>query len=311
MDFTKIVEQCPLIITEGAILERLRREFPFKLDPHIAHAGFIYELKRRDLFKSIYKQYIDIVHTCNLPMIIFTPTWRANPERIKLAGLMDKNVNLDCFKFLSEIKKEYNEFSKSIFIGGLIGCKRDAYNPGEALTSEEAYVFHRFQVDALSSAGVDFLFAATLPALSEAIGLAKVMAGSGSSYIISFVIRPEGILLDGTPLNEAITVIDSSVYPRPLGYMVNCVHPKVFQSAIVNKDNSSTLVRKRIIGLQANTSSKSPEELDGSHELDTEEPNVFADLMVNLNVQFGTKILGGCCGTDHRHIKALIERICK
>lgn len=309
MNFPQCLKESPIIITEGSVVERLRRDSLFSLDPYIANAGFIYKSEQKAALKKIYTEYIEIGRKKNLPIILFTPTWRANPERLKLAGLDKKDVNGDCYRFLDEIRKEYGLYASRIFIGGLMGCKGDAYKPGEALGSDDAAIFHQTQSHALAQAGVDFLFAATLPAFSEALGMAKAMSKTGIPYILSFVVRAEGTLLDGTPLHEAIVKIDSSILPKPLGFMVNCVHPSVFQQAISSEENSSEFVRQRILGLQANTSKKRPEELDGSAALDTEDPEVFGELMNGLNKKFGMKILGGCCGTDEKHIEAIVSLV--
>jgi homocysteine S-methyltransferase len=71
----------------------------------------------------------------------------------------------------------------------------------------------------------------------------------------------------------------------------------------------SVSVAKRVMGLLANTSSKSPEELENLSYLDTEGPGRFAASMMALHHNFGTRILGGCCGTDGRHIQAIAKQI--
>jgi homocysteine S-methyltransferase len=43
--------------------------------------------------------------------------------------------------------------------------------------------------------------------------------------------------------------------------------------------------------------------------LDTDEPDAFAKAMTTLHTRFGIKILGGCCGTDERHIEAIAKQI--
>lgn len=311
MDFRKGLEQNPLLIAEGAVIERVRREFPVELDPHIAHAGLIYDHDGRIVIEKIYRQYACIAHDCGLPAILLTPTWRASRERLERSGFGAVNVNGDCFRFLSAIREEYGEFAGNVFIGGLMGCRGDAYRPEEALESVEACTYHRPQAEELAGAGVDFLLASTLPALSEALGMAMAMAmaSPGMPYMLSFVVRPNGTLLDGTPLVEAVSVIDSSVDPPPQGYMVNCVHPSVFRSAVTGRENCPLPVRKRIIGLQANTSVKSPEELEGLAELDSEDPALFGAMMADLHRDMGIKILGGCCGTDDRHIRKMVEEL--
>jgi homocysteine S-methyltransferase len=186
-----------------------------------------------------------------------------------------------------------------------MSCRGDAYRPEEALSPAEAAEFHSWQAEALAAAGVDFLLASTLPALSEASGLAKALAATGLPYLVSFVARPEGTLLDGTPLREAIPAIDTAVATPPLAYLINCTHATVFRQALLHEVNSTTLVRERIVGLLANTAALSPEELDNSAELVEEAPEAFGRSVALLQRDLGMKILGGCCGTDDRHIRCL------
>lgn len=138
----------------------------------------IYDDTGKLILEKSYNQYISVAYKFDLPIIILTPTWRANPERLNLAGFKNKNVNADCFRFLSKIRNNYGNYSKKIFIGGLIRCKDDAYKTEEALSSEEAYIFHKSQVKFLTEAGVDFLIATGLPLFSEALGIARVMEKS-------------------------------------------------------------------------------------------------------------------------------------
>lgn len=309
MDFINTINKSSLIFTEGAVVERLRREFNVKLNQHIDHSGLIYDLQGRRILRKIYKQYIDIVQKSNFPMIVFTPTRRSNPERLEMAGLSDTDVNGDCVRFLMETRSEYEEYSKRIFIGGLMGCKGDAYKAEEALSAEEALFFHQEQANALANAGVDFLCGTTLPALSEALGLARAMALTGKPYVLSFVIRANGTILDGNSLHETIVRIDQSVSHRPLFYAVNCVHPSVLMQSFSNQENCTNIVKQRLIGIQANTSSKSPEELDGSDKLASDDIENIVQEMVCLHHNYQIKILGGCCGTDDRHIQGLVNAL--
>lgn len=308
MRFEEALSEYSLILGEGAVVERIRRgEFSYDLDEHILHSGMIYDDTGKLILEKIFNQYISVGYKFDLPIILLTPTWRANPERLKLAGFKNANVNADCFRFLSDIREKYGDYSKKIFIGGLIGCKGDAYKPEEALTSEEAYTFHTPQVEALAEAGVDFLTATGLPSASEALGIARVMEKSHLNYVLSFIIRPNGKLLDGTYINQAISSIDTSVSKKPLYYGVNCVHPVNFRQAINNEVNKTGSVRSRLKSLFANGSSKSPEELVLLNELDSDDPDSWAKEIVNLHFDKKLQILGGCCGTNHLHIEKIAE----
>jgi homocysteine S-methyltransferase len=123
------------------------------------------------------------------------------------------------------------------------------------------------------------------------------------------VIRGDGSLLDGTPLAEVIEQIDGSAMPRPVYYAVNCVHPSVLRGALRGDERLRRLAGGRLLGFKANASRRPPEQLEGLDHLEAESPERLADEIVSLRDEFGLKILGGCCGTDDRHIAALADRL--
>jgi len=307
MNFAEAINFFPHIITEGSVIERLKREFNYPLDKYLSNALMIYDDEGKILLEKIYREYIDIAKSADLPIMMLTPTWRANKERAINANADMEKINIDAFNFVNTIRKSYESFSEKIFIGGLTGCKGDAYKPEETLDENEAYLFHKEQMHVLANAGVDFLFASTLPALSEAKGIAKAMSETKISYIISFVIRDDGSLLDTTPLPEAIKIIDNSLSTPPTFYMTNCIHPDVLNSSFLNVKDEQNILQKRLFGIQANSSSKRPEELDELEVLDQDTPANWAKGMVDLNKKYNLKILGGCCGTDAEFISSVVE----
>jgi len=293
------------VLMEGAVVERVRRGAPFLFDPLLANAPLIYGDAGRALLRQIYSEYIDIGRMYALPLLSLAPTWRANPDRLAASAFAGRDLNGDAVRFLQEIRRGSGDFGAMVYIGGLMGCRGDAYKPQEALSRESARAFHAVQARALSDAGTDYLLASTMPEIHEALGIAEALASTGCPYLVSFIVRPSGCLLDGTPLDDAMSSIDDQVVPRPLGYLVNCVHSSTLESALSAPPGRRALDSGRLLGLQANTSFKSPEELEGSEELVGEDPEVFASGMCALRTRFGLRILGGCCGTDGGHIAAL------
>ena len=307
--FQELLAASPVILGEGAVIERLRRVAGIQLDEQVVNSALIYQENGRAALEAICLQYLEIGRRYNLPLLLSTPTWRAGRDRIAAAGLAGHDLNGDNARFLFGLRDRYGDYARQVAVCGLMSCRGDAYKPAEAMTACAAAEFHAWQADALAAAGVDFLLAATLPALSEAIGLARALAATGLPYLISFVVRPQGTLLDGTPLKDAIAAIDAAVTPRPLAYLVNCTHASIFRSALLHEANSSPLVRERTIGLLANTAPLSPEELDASTELVEEAPETFGQNVAALRTDLGMKLLGGCCGTDQRHIESLARRL--
>ena len=309
-DLAALLARKTFVLAEGAVIERLRRDPALSLDPHILHAGFVYDARARAALAGVYRQYLGVGRQYDVPMIVLAPTWRASATRVARSGCAPgQDVNGDCVRFLSQIVTRYGDYARQVCVGGMLGPAGDAYKPQEALSAREAEAYHAFQARALSEAGADFLIAATLPAYSEALGLARAMARAGLPYVLSFVLRPTGALLDGAPLHEAVHRIDGAVSPRPLCYLVNCVHPVVFEQAFERELDRAPGLGQRVIGLQGNTSRRSPEELDHLVELETEEPRAFAGAMARLHERFGIQVLGGCCGTDERHIEQVARNV--
>ncbi len=303
--FLDLFTSSSCILGEGAVIERLRRNSGLELDPHLVNSAFIYSRTPRAALESICRQYLEIGRDSGLPLLVSTPTWRASRERIAAAGYAGVDVNGDNARFLSLVRNSYGDYAAKVIICGLMSCRGNAYSPGEALDVDTARDYHAWQAGKLAESEVDVLLAATLPAISEATGLALALAATGKPYLVSFVVRPAGTLLDGTPLHTAIAGIDAVVTPPPLAYMINCTHASFARAALLHPDNSSSMVRKRVVGLLANTAALSPEELDDNSRLVTEDPATFGATVAALHRDQGLKILGGCCGTDERHISAL------
>ena len=304
MDLDETVYSHNFILMEAAVIETLRRDNKITLHPRLEHATLIYDKFGKTVLSQIYCDFINISQSANTPICICTPTWRTNYERVQETKTI-KDINRDAVCFLQDLrKKNMSNNGPDIFIGGLIGCKNDCYKPEEALSMNEAKDFHSWQISKLANAGVDYLFAATLPCLSEAEGIALAMKATKAPYIISFVINSNGLILDGTNLNKAFTEIDSLTKDAPpLGYMITCSYP-----SFLKPQNQTEYVLKRLIGFQANASSKNHSELDNNTTLQVNNIDEWGEQMVTLNKQYGIKILGGCCGTNVNHLKYIVKR---
>ncbi|HEX9924534.1 MAG TPA: homocysteine S-methyltransferase family protein [Anaerolineae bacterium] len=308
MQFETFIQNTDFILAEGSVYERLRRHPSVEFDPHLAYGTFIYEPDTADVLESVHREYLDIGQRYGLPMIATTPTWRANQERINRSRFKDAKINQDNVQFMLDLRASYPADGPPIFIAGIIGPRGDAYRPDEAPSKAEAERFHAAQIEALAETRLDLVYIATLPSFSEAQGLASAMAKTGLPYILSFVIRPSGTLLDGTPFHQVIDTIDDQTARPPLGYSVNCVHPTVLQQGLSLNELEKRGLAQRIISFMANTSAKSPEELDGLAELDTTAPAPFAEQMWATYEQFRPRIVGGCCGTGTEHIECIAQQ---
>ncbi len=299
----QILEDHDFVLMEAAVIETLRRSGEIELHPRLENALLIYEDTGRKALTDLYQSFVDVAVTAGVPIIVCTPTWRANRERLATAGTT-RDVNGDAAGFLKLLRERNGDWVANIMIGGLVGCKNDCYKPCEGLSKKEAEDFHSWQIAMLAKAGVDFLFGATLPALSEAMGIALAMAKTDLPYIVSFVINREGNILDGNSLEYSFREIDARCGRPPLGYMINCAYP-----SFLNARKQPESVLSRLVGYQANASSLDHALLNGSADLQCDDISDWGDLMIRLHRKFGIKILGGCCGTSDEHLRYIAERI--
>jgi len=305
LDIGRVLTENDLILGEAAIVESLRRSGEVKLHPRLVHALLIYDRAGAKALTDLYEAYIAVAHKAGVPIIICTPTWRANKERLLEANLSG-DVNRDAVDFLKALRKKWGSWGENILIGGLVGCKNDCYIPGEALSSEDAYDFHSWQLDKLARAGADFLIAETLPAVPEARGIAQAMSKIGIPYFIAFVINRKGKILDGSALNSAFDEIDSVCETPPTGFMISCSYP-----SFLNTDKQPVSIFSRLIGYFANASSLDQWELDGTKALEVDAISDWGNRMIDLNRRHGVKILGGCCGTNAQHLQYIVDNVTK
>ena len=305
MDLAQCIRQQKSILMEGALGERLKREHHLAFDPQVAMARLVYDPRGAAALRHLWGQYLHIAEQYGLPFLATTPTRRANRERMALAGL-DGTVIWDNVRFLRRIQ---SGSSVPMYVGGLMGCRGDAYTGEGALSAPEALAFHRWQAEQFQKAGADFLYAGIMPTLPEAIGMAQAMSGTGLPYLISFTIQRDGRLIDGTTIHDAICHIDQDTDRPPLCYMTNCVHPSIVREALLQPFNRTEMVQGRFWGVQGNTSPLSYAELDGAKELRSSAPEPFAEEMLRLREVGDIRIFGGCCGTDQRHMEAIARRL--
>ena len=305
---------------EGALGERLKREYNITFDENVAMAGLIYTEQGRKALSELWSGYIEIAQKYGFPFIATTPTRRANKERVEKsaysANIMEDNVQFlrSVFQGVQNESEQMNSEKMSkieMYVGGLMGCKGDAYTAEGALSESDAYEFHKWTAEHFLEAKADFLYAGIMPALPEAAGLAKSASDTKLPYIISFTVQADGKLIDGTSIADAITYIDEVTENKPVCYMANCVHPRILNQALSQPFNQMEIVRNRFRGIQANTSPLSYAELDGAKDLKSSAPEDFAEEMIWLNKVSSFQIWGGCCGTDNRHIECLARKLSK
>lgn len=300
-DFLDCLKRHPVILAEAAICERLRRMDGIDLHPTLFNAPLIYSEESAAKMTAIYDQYIEIARQRDIPILVAAPTWRLDAENVQAANV-PSSINVDAVEFIKRVRAQAGY--EPVYIAGLLAAKNDSYDHQLALQPDEAEVFHRHQADQLADAGVDCLIAQTIPSVREAEGMARAMLATGVPSIMGFCINRHGEVLDGTPLDQAMALLDERLDARLLGFMVNCSHPD-----FVRAESISPASLERLIGISANASSKDHCVLESAAETVVDSVDQWADAMVSLHRKSGLKILGGCCGTDDQHLRAMTQRL--
>ena len=304
MDFITCFEASSFLLAEASVLERLTRDKTISLHEHLANGMLIYTSHGRKALAALYGNYLDIALKAGLPILLQTPTWRAGHDRVLASGFR-RPVNRHNVEFMHSLKRGLVTEPHPVFIGGLIGSRHDCYRPELAPDEDTARRYHAWQADELACAGVDFLIAATMPSVVEAKGAACALKDTGQPYLISFVIDRHGDVLDGTNLAEAIRSVDRATGSEPpVGYMINCAYPSFLDMASLTGG-----IRKRLVGFQANASSKNHVDLEGCTERQMDDIRDWTMRMAEFHRRFGLKVLGGCCGTGPEHLQKLVDAI--
>lgn len=306
-----LIESGAAILTDGGIETRIMFETDIELDPDVQVAALLEQQAGREALREIYATYVDVAWAHGLPAIIGTPTFRASERYVARAGRGGeetvRRLNAEAVALLNEIRSTGDH--EPVFIAGVIGPYGDAYRPAEALSHLDGADYHCLQAETLAESGVDMLFAPTFPSVEEAHGAAVAMSATGVPYAVSFVLDERGRILDGTFLHDAIDRIDDAVVPAPTHYSISCVHPTVARRALNDLATASSRGLARLCELKANGAALSPDELVALDHNACDPPEIFAEAMHTLGVDFGVTILGGCCGTDATHLAALARRL--
>jgi S-methylmethionine-dependent homocysteine/selenocysteine methylase len=255
----------------------------------------------RDILRRIYGSYAEIAVRYKLPIQLGTPTWRASCKWTTNV----ESVNAAAVELLRVVMRQFA--GARIILAGVIGPASDGYEAREALSAQDAFAYHRDQTDDLARLDVDLLYAPTFPAFSELFDVARSMAQTGRPYALAPMLHPNGTMLDGTPLADAINRIDAEITPSPSHYMIGCLYPTHAQTALRALRASRPDLVKRVRGLKANASPLAPEALDKLNHLAATDVQVWVRDALACAREFDLTILGGCCGTDEHYIDALAK----
>ena len=257
----------------------------------------------RATLADYFREHLAVAAQAGAGIVLETPTWRANPDWGAKLGYDAKGldrVNRDAVAFLRALADE--QPGVETIVSGNLGPRGDGYAPEELLTPEVAAEYHRAQITSFEAAGSDRVTMLTATHTGEAIGVIRAAVDVGVPVVVAFTVETDGRLFDGRPLHDAIAETDAATDGAALHFGVNCAHPDHFTSAL----DAGDAAVDRVVLVRANASRMSHAELDVAEELDDGDPIELASLYAGLRERFpNLGVLGGCCGTDARHVRAI------
>ncbi|MCQ1572766.1 homocysteine S-methyltransferase family protein [Neorhizobium galegae] len=274
--------------------------------PAFAAFPLLDDAKGREELTEYYEAYLAIARERGLGFILDTPTWRANADwgpQLGYDRAALRALNIRSVDYVEKLRRLWERPSTPIVLNGVIGPRGDGYKDGnmEPLAAED---YHAFQAEAFADSEADMISAITMNNVGEAVGIVRASKRAGMPCVVSFTVETDGRLVNGKTLQAAIEETDAATDGYAAYYMVNCAHPSHFEDALVRGEAWV----KRIAGIRANASAKSHQELDESTELDIGDPLDLGARYRSLRQNYpAMRVLGGCCGTDHRHLQAICD----
>ncbi len=295
-----------LFLTDGGIETDLIFNRGIEL-PCMSAVMLLRSAEGRQALEDYFRPYLDLAKRLGTGFVLESASWRASPDWAPELGITQEELdelNRAAIKLLARLRDEHGSLDLPIVVSGCIGPRGDGYDPGRIMSIEEAEKYHSRQASVLAAAGADMLTAITMTNVNEAIGIVRAARELSIPVAISFTVETDGTLPTGDALSEAIIAVDAATSDYPSYFMINCAHPTHFAPTLEQDGEWVSRVR----GLRANASRCSHAELDAMTELDDGDPAELGELYRALLERLpNLTVLGGCCGTDLRHVKAIAE----
>ncbi len=297
-----------LFITDAGLETTLI--FQEKIDlPYFASFTLLGTPSGRETLRRYFHTYATMAREYRVGLVLESVTWRANPDWGAKLGFDRealRQMNRDSIELLEAVRAGFETTETPIVISGNIGPRGDGYNADKRMTPEEAADYHGPQIQDFVATAADMVAAFTMNYVEEAIGVVLAAKRAGMPVAISFTLETDGRLPSGVTLRDAIEAVDWATDGHAAYFMINCAHPTHFQSTL--REGGEWI--RRLRGIRANASCKSHKELDESTELDSGDPLDMGQRYRELHpVVSALSVVGGCCGTDHRHVEAICRSL--
>ena len=301
-DFLKLVQE-RVVIYDGAMGTNVELLEP-SLDDRWGHDNFneILVLTRPDMIREIHASFLQV--GCD---VIETDSFQAT--RIVLAeyGLQDRTAELNrkSAQLAREVADQFSTPGHPRFVAGSMGPTTKLPSLGHISFDEMEAAFEE-QALALIEGGVDILLVETCQDLLQAkIAVAAVFeamrkAGKRLPVQVQVTLQETGVMLLGTEIGAAHTALE----PFDIDVLgLNCATGPLEMNDAVRYLGLNSTKHVSVLpnaGLPQNVGGRAHYKLT---------PKELADHHKHFVVDYGVRIVGGCCGTTPEHLKAVVEAV--
>ena len=300
----------PLFVTDGGLETTLIYHDDVEL-PFFAAFDLLKSAAGVARLRTYFTRYIEIARAHKLGIVLESPTWRASHDWGRKLGYDDPalaGANRSAIDLLLDLRAQFETAATAIVVSGNLGPRGDGYRPDSRMSAREAQSYHAAQIETFAHADADMVSALTMNYSAEAIGIAAAAKAAAMPVAISFTLETDGRLPSGESLEQALARADEATERYPEYYMINCAHPTHFEHVL--RKGGAWL--SRIRGLRCNASKRSHAQLDEATELDAGDPRELGAQYRSLHALIPQlAVVGGCCGTDHRHVEAICSALAR
>jgi len=296
-----------LFLSDGGVETDLIFNHGIEIREFAAHT-LLPDREGREALANYFRSYLQLARETGAGFILDSQTWKAHMHWANDLGANAdelRGVNEHSVAFFAELCEEFKTNAEPIVLNGVIGPKDDAYAPEGRVMADEAEEYHSQQLGWLVDTDVDMVTALTFTQAEEAVEIVRAARRVDLPIVVSFTVETDGNLPTGQRLGEAIEAVDEATGSAAEYFMVNCAHPDHFSHVLEDSDWA-----RRIRGLRCNASCRSHAELDESETLDDGDPfelgRQYKDMLEKMP---WVNVLGGCCGSDLRHVTEIARAV--
>lgn len=258
----------------------------------------------RATLKRYYTPFLELARDRGVPLVLSVPTWRANPDWGTLLGYDGEALAAANRRAVAFMEELHNEFAGAeVVIDGCIGPRSDAYAPTLVMDAGDAHACHAFQIETLASAGCEQVTALTLTYSDEAIGIVRAAKAAGIPVVVGFTVETDGRLPSGESLADAIATVDDATDGGGARLHDQLRAPDALRGGsargrVAYSDHRSSRECVHPQPCRARRGGGAP----------VGDPDDLAARYVAWRGDLpGLEVLGGCCGTDIRHVTAIAD----